>query len=491
MHRFLAIKRNGSSFRERSLCPPLFDRRRIPRSRAHLAIAALLVAGILGCISRDRDPLPRLPPAPDFPPDHPYTLDDLVAVSIHRNASIDVARYEAQAAQGLVDQVKALWLPIVRFDFAAIGYHNDVSYEARAFDIASINVPITGAYNILNSLNVAQIISTGGKRLSGLKQATMFAAIKRLDALRQQDSVAFDVATYYHLTCLTNDIDAVIDDTLRRLRVLRQVSAELNRRGSLRGNLPDTLLAEFLVLQLEQLRIGIQAGRQQAFSALRQAAGIARDEPLRLKRASLPPALTPAESLSVYASIARAFLVRPETQQVNLFTKIRQEQVTFAKAAWSPNVLFAGSALSVAGNHHTIANALQGLVASFVVDLPVYDPSRRGKLREALGLEQASLAFQRQVEELITLQVEVAAVDCQRAMAALLKAENAQRSAAEHFDATRHAYSRELVHASDVVTALALDMIARIQHRTALFAFHDCKARLKRVTADREATYGY
>ena len=39
-----------------------------------------------------------------------------MTVSVLRNAGLDVARYEAEAAQGLVDQVKSLWLPQLRFD---------------------------------------------------------------------------------------------------------------------------------------------------------------------------------------------------------------------------------------------------------------------------------------------------------------------------------------------------------------------------------------
>ena len=41
----------------------------------------------------------------------------------------------------------------------------------------------------------------------------------------------------------------------------------------------------------------------------------------------------------------------------------------------------------------------------------------------------------------------------------------ASKAASEHYDATRQAYSRELVPASAVVTAIALDMIAKI-HRS-------------------------
>src|SRR5262245_50252206 len=82
----------------------------------------VLIAGFVlaGCAS-DK-PRVEFPPEPNYPADHRYTLDELIDLAIHRNASLDVARYEAEAAEGLVDQVKALWLPVLRYDFSTLAY---------------------------------------------------------------------------------------------------------------------------------------------------------------------------------------------------------------------------------------------------------------------------------------------------------------------------------------------------------------------------------
>ena len=460
--------------------------------RAAAAVFCLAMGRATGCAAPQPHATPTpFPPPPTYPSEHRYTLDELVTLSVYRNASLDVARYEAEATQGLVDQVKALWLPQLRFDFAALAYDNNLNYEARAFNLVTLNVPITGTYNFVNTLALSQILTTGGKRTSGLKQAKMYAEIKRLDVLRQQDAVAFDVANYYHLVCLTNDIDAVLEDAIRRLRVFRQVADNLTQRGSLRSSILDRLQADYFIAQLEQFRVVIQAGRQQAYEALKHFVGVARDEPLELRQATLPPTLTAPELISAYESVVRGFEERPEAKQLDLFAAIRREQVTFAKAAWNPNVAVLGTYVDTQGSHNTILGAIDGLIASFIVDVPLYDAARLGRLREALGMEQASLAFQRQFEELITLEIEVTAIDAQKALANELKAARARAAAAEHYDAARQAYSRELVPASAVVTAVGLDMLAKVQHLQTLYAYHDARARLKRVTADREAQYGY
>lgn len=467
------------------------------RSSAHFQLqgsglaagcAALLL--IVGCAGPQ--PRTRFPAAKDFPADHQYTLDELVELSIQHNSGLDVARFEAAAAQGIVDQVKALWLPALRYDLAATAYDDAFDYRAKGYKgLVKVQVPITGTYNITNTVTAAEILATGGKRISGLKQAKMYAELKRIDVLRAQDALCYDVATYYQLVCLTNDIDNVLDDTLRRIHVLSQVAHELTALGTLRGNNLDALEAELFTSFLEQLQIAVRAGRQQAFSALKQAVGLNPGEPLTLARAGLPPLVTEPERLSVMNAVMSGFLARPETREVDLFARIRAEQVRFAKAAYAPNVVAGASYVNITGNGHTILGALDGLIAGLLIDVPIYDPARLARLREALGMERAAEAFQRQIEQLISLEITVVAIEAQKALASLGPAEKARDASAEHYDATRQAYSRELVPASNVVIALGIDAVTQINLLTALFNYHNARASLRRVTADRETAYGY
>lgn len=451
---------------------------------------ALLALALLGCAAQ-QDELAIFPPTPQYAADHRFKLDELVELSVHRNAALDVARYEAEAVQGLVDQVKSLWLPTARYDLVATAYDNDITYKANAFNLVTIDVPITGAYNVTNTVALGQIIATFGKRTSGLKQVKMYAAIKKLDILRQQDAVALDVTTYHNLILLTSEIDAVLEDTQRRMQVLHQVARGQNERGSLRVTSLDTLQADFFVSQIEQLRVQIQAGRRQAYSALRQSVGFNRDEQMMLAAETLPPALTPEQIQGAYETIVMGFAKRPELQMVDLFARLRAEQVNFAKRAWAPNIAFVGSFVNVSGNNNTIIGVVDGLVAGLIVDWPIYDPSRRAKLREALGMEYAAAAFQRQIEELITLEIEVTKIDCQKALALAFRAARSMEIAAEHYDAAREAFSHDLQPAATVATALAIDMIAKVQHAAALFGYQQGRAKLRRVTADREAALGY
>lgn len=432
-----------------------------------------------------------LPPAPEYPPEHLYTLDELVQLSIYRNAGLDAARYEAEAVEGVVDQVKSLWLPALRYDFAATAYNNDLSYRVRAYHLATINVPLTGAYNIANNFALAQIVATGGKRTSGLKQAKMLAALARLDVLRTQDLVTFEVATLYYAVCLANDTDNVLEDTLRRMRVYRQVANNITARGSLRSNKLNNLEADLTITELEQLQIVVQGTRQKAYAALKQVVGLDPNEPMLLRSASLPPAITPEDFISAAQSVATGFVQRPETREVDLFAKIFAEQVRFAKAAWAPNVAFVLNEVDVTGNHNTILNAVQGLIAGVIVDLPLYQPARRGRLREALDLEQASLAIQHELEQIITLDIQATVIHAQEALAIWLHAAHAQQIAEEHFESAREAYSRELITAPNLVVALAVEAVGKIAYSTATFNYHLAQANLRRATAERDTPYGY
>jgi outer membrane protein TolC len=454
-------------------------------------VIAMCLCWLSGCAAAGKpSPAPQFPPTPSYPPDHRYTLDELIDLSVHRNASLDVARYEAFAAQGIVDQVKSLWLPLIRYDFAALIYNNDFNYKARALKLVTVNVPLTGNYNLEHSFNFTQIIETSGKRTSGLKQARMFEAIQKLEVLVRQDSVAFDVANYYYLVCLTNDVDAVLDDTIRRIRVFQQVSRNLNERGSLKASVLDTLEGDYLISQLEQLRIAVQAGRQQAYEALKQSVGLTRNEPLVLKQASLPPPITLQEVVSVSAEIVKGFLHRPENRQVDLFAHLRREQVKFAKTAFYPNVAVAGGYTASEGNKYNVLGQVEGLIASLIVDVPLYYPGARAGLLQALGMEQASLAFQQEVEQLITLEIDVTTIEAQKALVTLFKTVRAKEIAAQHEQASREAYSRDLIHPAGVIAGIVLNTFAKAQHLQALYVYHSTRAKLNRVTADRKVHYG-
>jgi outer membrane protein TolC len=453
----------------------------------------MFLTGLYGCCAPQPRTcsLPPLPPAPQRPADHLYTLDELILLSILRNPGLEAARYEAEAVQGVVDQVKSLWLPALRYDFAATAYNNDLSYRVRAYHLATINVPLTGAYNITNNFALAQIVATGGKRTSALKQAKMLAKLARLDILRKQDLVSLEVATLYYLVCLANDTDNVLEDMLRRMRVYRQVADNVTARGSLRSNRLNNLEADLVISEFEQLQIAVQGTRQQAYAALKQVVGLDPSEPMLLRSASLPPAVTPEEFVSAAKSVALGFMRRPENREVDLFAKIFAEQVRFAKAAWAPNVAFVLNEIDVTGNHNTILNALQGLIVGVIFDLPLYQPQRRGQLREALNLEQASLAIQHEVEQVITLDIQASAIHAQEALALWLHAAHAEQIAEDHFQTAREAYSRELIAAPPLVVALAVDAVGKIGNLTATFNYHVARANLRRATAERNVPYGH
>ena len=281
----------------------------------------------------------------------------------------------------------------------------------------------------------------------------------------------------------------MLEDTLRRVRVFREVSWNLNQRGSLKATLLNTQEADFLIRQIEELRIVAQATRYQTYQAMRTFIGVPREQVLQLETISLPPVLSDQVLLSRSATIARGFLRRPEIRQVDLLADLFREQVTFVKRGYLPNVAFLGTATDTVGNTNSILNAVKGVIGAVVVDVPIYDPAQKGRLRTALGLERASKAIQQQVEDLITLEMDVTRTDVQKTLAMVLKTVQTREVAGEHYRASRQASSRDLALASDVIIAMSLDMFARLEYLQALFSYHCAQARFKRVTADLETMY--
>ena len=85
------------------------------------------------------------------------------------------------------------------------------------------------------------------------------------------------------------------------------------------------------------------------------------------------------------------------------------------------------------GNHHPILNAVDGLVVSLVLDVPVYDPGNLARLRTALAVEQGAIALQHELEQLLQLETDVTTMELQRAVATLVKAVHSQDIARKHY----------------------------------------------------------
>lgn len=459
--------------------------------RTGLCLALGFALVVCGCASTGSPPAARFPPPPTWPDDHEHSLDDLVELSIHHNAGLDAARYVAESTQGLIDQVKALWLPMFRYDFAAVGYSNDINYKARILDLISVNVPLTGAYNLNSTASAWQILTTSGKRSSLLGQARRVGLLQKIQVLQLQDAVAFDVANLYYLVCLAHETDNVLDAAIDRAAMLEQVLGARRRQGSLQVSTLDLLQAEMLVRQLRRQQIAARAARQQSYLALRTFVGVPPDRPLYLRSVQLPPLADRREVLSAAGTLARAFLARPEVYQAQLVVRILQEQVRFAKAGWGPNVGFLGAGTYTAGNHGAVLNALDGIAGKIVIDLPVYDPAARGRLRQMLGLEHASTALQRQVEEQIQLDIETARLEAEKTLAIVVQAAAARDAAIDRARLAHQAYAHHVLRADDVLQAIRTETDSRIDCLQALYAHHATRARLKRVLADRQVRYGH
>ena len=232
-----------------------------------------------------------------------------------------------------------------------------------------------------------------------------------------------------------------------------------------------------MVSQLEQLRVATQAGRYAAYETLKKFVGFDRDQNLLLRDAHLPPPLNASKAVNVTASIVRGFLCRAETREIDLVRKIAEEQVVFTKLLYAPNVALLGSYVDTQGNHHPILNAVDGLVVSLALDVPVYDPGNLARLRTALAVEQGAIALQHELEQLLQLETDVTTMELQRAVATLVKAAHSQDIARKHYYATRQAWSRDLVPALSLITAIGLDALARVEYRTAPLRVPQCAGR--------------
>jgi len=168
----------------------------------------------------------------------------------------------------------------------------------------------------------------------------------------------------------------------------------LNQRGSLRASDLDYMEADFFILELEQLRIAAQAGRQQAYTALKQFVGIPQMSRSFSRVHRFPRGHAEGRDQRL-GGVAKGFLGRPENQQVDLFKHIRKEQVNFAKAAFARTWCWPRATSIARGTTTPSSKRFRDWWSRPSSCADLRPGAARGAARSP-GLEQASLAFQRQ-----------------------------------------------------------------------------------------------
>jgi outer membrane protein len=492
----------------------------------------------------------------DAEPPLELTLDQCIETALEQNATILAAREEADAAAARERIAFSAYLPTLT---ATAGYtavsevstiavtNNAAFYNAAlntaawwgiagaagtaaansAFDNRTIDPlqtfnkakeqaaeqfpqtmdePTQGTSIYQAALLLQQPLFTGGKIYYGNKVAQTARRIENLTINVRQDDVVLNVTLAYEAAVATRKMEREVGDLQVRLTALRDSVQKMLAAGSLIATNRDLARIEIAIATAEKDVADSHKAAETSLAALREVMGLDGHASLRPVE---PAADTKVTSLSLEACEAMAADQRTELAQTKLATKLRDHQVSLAKANYSPDIgAFAGYQYFKDEPNYMNPDHSGDWFAGIALTLPLFAGfSTPAKVAEARSNALEARRMETEAQRGVLLQVREAyhslkAAEQKCASAEKLVAEAAQFKAITLAARSQHIgvdYQRVLVLAdnpdilefkkvpdvSDEVEAEVIETQSRIERFKAVFERNVARALLSRALGVR------
>ena len=393
----------------------------------------------------------------------PWSLDDAVATALKDNPDARVARTRVDAAEALVQQAGAAWLPQLSLSSRYTQTNTPMMafgsiLNQRAFTYAlDFNHP--GRIDNLNATGtVAYNLYSGGRATAGRTAARAGAEAAQLDLRTAQQQLATEVVRAALNLRKAHEAVIAIEGGAKAYAAAVAVARARFDAGQL---LKADLLS--LEVQLAQTRENLAAAKHGAALAARAfqfALG-------------LEPSDEPVELLAEDPALAR--LAEPDTRDysqrpelLGLAARVRAAEAMIAAARGGRRPTVNAFASYQYDQGWQLDRHGDGWFAGVAVDLNVFDGGQTsGKIREARAQLAEVQELQRKAALGISLEVEQARLAHADAVERLSVSADAVAQAEESAALTRARFDKQAVLTADVIGAEGRLLEARLRHTIA------------------------
>lgn len=358
------------------------------------------------------------------------SLEESIFLARERNNSLLVAREELAKAEQSYHQVKGGFFP--RLSLAG-GYSLERTYLPASAIADSFNLilglnPMTATDNdyylagavsgiansllpvspmnegsLAASLQLEQVLFSGGRLRNGVKATRSYREIARLNLAVQEQEVVLQTIRMFYSCLLTQKLVDVQEEALETVRH-HVAQVELFFREGLVAEY-EILRARLEAAKLEPQLLQARNDRDLALAAFRRQIGDEEETAIPMGEFALPPSL----GLSLEEAIAMGLKNRNELAMAGLATEVRELQWKIERGAYLPTLgLQASASLYTAADEFAIEAGDFGTnyKVGIGISVPLFDGlANRAKVRAARHDYQIARLQQRDYEALIRLEI--------------------------------------------------------------------------------------
>jgi len=329
-----------------------------------------------------------------------------------------------------------------------------------------LRVDLLGRNVITTDLLVTQPLWTGGKIKYRHQQATLGVEAAGAKVAKSQQETVFHVKRAYVGVQLTEELVAVADDIIGRLRAMESLIQALIDEADEHVSVVDLHRVRAVKSMAEGQRIAAEQGREIAYQALRQAMGV---ENLAEFAVADPWLTAWQQRVNPWVVLDEAMIRRPELGRARVGVQIAQLERQLATAHYMPNLVAFGRFDTINDDGgFANPNDRERWASGVTFSVPLFEGGRRSAQCRKAAFEIAQAEKRRQwVRQLIILDVQKAYLEYVELSRRVPAAERAMKEWAKVIQGYRNQFFGDQVREDDMPDYFKDLVEARVLHAVA------------------------
>lgn len=259
-----------------------------------------------------------------------YSLKECLDLAIARNQRLKGAGYEVEAAEGQYTESKALFMPVLEYQYRTAPVPTDVNDAFNKF--------FEGQVTLFNSIHVAvgMPIGTFGQLQSVKSMAKNGVEAAKVNRVKAEESVRFQVKQLYYGVLLAKEMINLVEDAVAKIgeKVATEEAKEKDRLDPY-----DILKLKATQVDLERRLAETRQNLELAYEGLRVHMDLEPGEPLELESPNLKPEIVNLSEEQEYVDAGMNF--QPESKLVDIGVDTKRLQYRLEKFKLMPTAGFA------------------------------------------------------------------------------------------------------------------------------------------------------
>jgi len=406
------------------------------------------------------------------------TLDDTIRLALSQNPYHLASGERVQAAKAIVREAAANFFPTLN----AQGLH---TLDEKVFSLEFPD-PITGKPQRVTmdftrdyqfSLSLSLPLFTGGRLVSGFKQAKYNLLSTEEGARQSENTTVFNAKTAFYGCLIAKEFVKVAEEAVEVAEKHLKNVKSLHEVGM--ASKFDMLRSEVRVANLKPQLIKARNNLEIAKLGLKTLLGIDLSQSLEIKGELIYEAYEP----DLEECLAKALRNRPEVSQLNYQKQMAEETVKLARAADLPTVALSGTYNFWADKLNFQKDTWQSFYAiNLVLNVPIFNGfSASARVAQSKALIRELELTHKGLEKTVGFEVRRATLNLKEAKESLLSQEKNVEQAQESLRIAELNFSEGLATTLDVSSAQAALSQAKTNYTQALYDYGVSLAQLDKA----------